>query len=72
MWEKPSANIYIYQGRTSIFGKESAAGRALRKKRAAAQAAQPAPAAIDRSEAASEKNSQEPEVVSESLPQGGN
>lgn len=66
-----SSNGCNYQGRTKVFGKESAAGRALREKRAAAAAA---PA--DKPESASEKNSipsQEPEVVPQSLPHtGGN
>ena len=72
MWERPSSNGCNHQGRTKVFGKESAAGRALREKRAAAAAAPTA----DKPESASEKNSipsQEPEVVSQSLPHtGGN
>jgi len=58
------------EGRTKIFGKESAAGRALREKRKAA-----IPNTIDKPDSGSEKNSvppQEHEVVPASLPHTGN
>jgi len=58
------------EGRTTVLGKESAAGRALREKRAAVKAAP----TTDNAESASEKNSippQEPEVAPESSPQAG-
>jgi len=59
-----------HQGRTKILGKESAAGRALREKRAATKAA---PTTTDKPDSASEKNSvPEHEVAPTSLPHTSN